>query len=107
MEELKHKIALSWHNVEISVKPQAKGCLGKAPPTDQKTRKILNDVSGYALPGDFISIIGASGAGKTTLLNHLSGRLVPKNLDIEGTIKINGHQKDQVPNSNDVTAFVQ
>jgi len=47
---------------------------------------ILDGVSGTALPGQFISIIGASGAGKTTLLNHLSGRLISNNLEKSGTI---------------------
>jgi len=42
------------------------------------------------LPGEFVSIIGASGAGKTTLLNFLSGRLISTGLKKYGTIKING-----------------
>ena len=45
------------------------------------------------MPGEFISILGASGAGKTTLLNHLSGRLMAKNLKQSGEIKINGVEK--------------
>ena len=32
-------------------------------------------MSGYALPGQTLYIMGASGAGKTTLLNALSGRI--------------------------------
>jgi ABC-type multidrug transport system ATPase subunit len=50
------------------------------------------------LPGEFISILGASGAGKTTLLNHLSGRLLASNLIKSGEIKINGIEKSKVPN---------
>jgi len=54
----------------------------------------LDNVSGSALPGQFLSIIGASGAGKTTLLNYLSGRLISQNLEKTGTISINGVNRD-------------
>ena len=105
MDRLKHQVALSWHNVEISVKPERQGCLSRRPPAPK--RKVLDKVSGYALPGDFISIIGASGAGKTTLLNHLSGRLLSKNLEIAGDVKINGQLKRDVKNVKEVIAYVQ
>lgn len=59
-------------------------------------KTIIDNISGSALPGQFISIIGASGAGKTTLLNFLSGRLISKGLTKEGTVKINGVESDQV-----------
>jgi ABC-type multidrug transport system ATPase subunit len=36
---------------------------------------ILNNVSGHALSGQVLAILGSSGAGKTTLLNALSGKL--------------------------------
>lgn len=74
MDKLKHQVAISWHDIEISVMEERRGCMSRKPP--RLKRKVLDKVSGYALPGDFISIIGPSGAGKTTLLNHLSGRLV-------------------------------
>ncbi|ETN46727.1 uncharacterized protein HMPREF1541_00916 [Cyphellophora europaea CBS 101466] len=38
------------------------------------TRRLLNNVNGYAQPGKMIALMGASGAGKTTLLNTLSQR---------------------------------
>lgn len=37
--------------------------------------KIIKDVSGYAMPGQTMYIMGASGAGKTSLLNILSDRI--------------------------------
>ena len=57
---------------------------------------ILDNVSGSVLPGQFLSIIGASGAGKTTLLNYLSGRLISQNLEKTGTIMVNGEDRDTI-----------
>jgi ABC-type multidrug transport system ATPase subunit len=54
-----------------------------------------------------LSIIGASGAGKTTLLNHLSGRLIQKNLVKEGLIKINNVSSENSPNISKFSAYVQ
>jgi len=34
-------------------------------------KKILHNVTGYAKPGQIMSIMGASGSGKTSLLNIL------------------------------------
>ena len=42
-------------------------------------QKIIKGVSGYALPGESLYIMGASGAGKTSLLNMLSDRNSSKN----------------------------
>lgn len=73
-DTLRVKVGLSWENVSIKcadTKVKGKVITG---------RTILDNVSGCAASGEFISIIGASGAGKTTLLNHLSGRLLATNL---------------------------
>lgn len=52
----------TWSNIEYTV------------PYGNGTRKLLNNVSGYAKPGIMIALMGASGAGKTTLLNTLAQR---------------------------------
>ena len=36
---------------------------------DPDHKKILNNLSGYAKPGELTAIMGASGSGKTSLLN--------------------------------------
>lgn len=58
------------------------------------------------MPGEFVSIIGASGAGKTTLLNYLSGRLADPSLQVNGTIKINGQDTREIENFSQYSAYV-
>ena len=57
--------------------------------SEEMPTMILNDVSGFAKPGDFVAILGASGSGKTTLLNTFSYRLSP-GLAMTGNVKVNG-----------------
>ena len=55
-----------------------------------KTIEILKNLSGYALPGETLFIMGSSGAGKTTLLNVLSDRIaVRKGSTLTGHVYIN------------------
>ncbi|KAF2104728.1 putative ABC transporter [Rhizodiscina lignyota] len=66
-EETLQKLSMSdsiftWRDVEYTV------------PYRGGERKLLNKVSGYAMPGKMVALVGASGAGKTTLLNTLSQR---------------------------------
>ncbi|MBK9261736.1 MAG: FHA domain-containing protein [Polyangiaceae bacterium] len=49
-------------------------------------KRLLDDVSFKALPGDMIALMGPSGAGKTTLLLALTGYLPPTS----GVVRING-----------------
>ena len=53
-------IQLTFKEVFITANPvQKKCCKGKGPPAEPKL--IINGVSGTVLPGQFVSIIGASG----------------------------------------------
>ena len=68
------------------------------------TRRLLAGLSGYALPGRILALMGASGSGKTTLLDVLAGR---KNSGVmTGTILLNGFPKDEAT-FNRVAAYVE
>jgi ABC-type multidrug transport system ATPase subunit len=67
------------------------------------TRVLLHNISGCALPGRMLALMGASGAGKTTLLDVLASR---KNSGkMEGSVVLNGHPKEEDSFSR-VTSYV-
>ncbi len=72
--ETKEPIKITWSDLNYTVEvalPKSKD--SNAPRT--ATRKVLQNCSGYALPGQTLYIMGASGAGKTSLLNAISDRI--------------------------------
>ncbi|PBC38149.1 ABC transporter [Rhodococcus sp. ACPA4] len=58
--------------------------LSKEFSTRADTRQVLDDVSFYAAPGEFVSIIGPSGCGKSTIFNVLAGLETPTS----GTVSV-------------------
>ncbi|WKY00767.1 hypothetical protein Q1695_015082 [Nippostrongylus brasiliensis] len=76
-----------WKDIYAEIIPRRSvwQCFKK---TASEPKIILNQVSGYAEPGQLTFIMGASGAGKTTLLNILTQR---RNwgLHVYGDISIN------------------
>ncbi|KAJ6520879.1 pleiotropic drug resistance ABC transporter [Mycena vulgaris] len=67
----------SWQNLTYVV------------PVKEGTRRLLDNVSGYVLPGKLTALMGESGAGKTTLLNVLAERTTTG--VVTGDIFVNGH----------------
>ncbi|KAJ7852077.1 ABC-2 type transporter-domain-containing protein [Mycena olivaceomarginata] len=67
----------SWQNLNYVV------------PVKDGTRKLLDNVSGYVIPGKLTALMGESGAGKTTLLNVLAERTTTG--VVQGDIFVNGH----------------
>lgn len=68
-------IKISWTNLSYTVQvacTKEERSQGK-PKT--KPFEVLRNVTGYALPGQTLYIMGASGAGKTSLMNALSDRI--------------------------------
>ena len=54
------------------------------------TVQILENVSGEAMPGRVLAIVGPSGAGKTSLLNALAQRVPKKGAELTGRIFVVG-----------------
>lgn len=101
-------ISLVFRNIKYTVPIAARtevDPVTKAKKTIPATTKVLlQNVSGFAMPGTVTALMGASGAGKTTLLDVVGGR---KNSGkMEGEILINGHPKDQKTFSR-VTGYVE
>ena len=74
-------IKLTFENLNYEV--EADYTLDEQKKYGKKTfrKEIVKNVSGYALPGQTLFIMGASGAGKTSLLNILSDRIAVKASD--------------------------
>lgn len=68
---------------------------------------ILKGVSGYALPGQTLFIMGASGAGKTSLLNLISDRASTRNgTTIQGDVRINNTDPVKQQTFGSIASFV-
>lgn len=69
-------VSVAWREVGVSV----------------KNKTIVEGLSGYAVAGEVLAIMGPSGSGKSTLLDALSGRLGPTTTR-SGDIFINGRKE--------------
>lgn len=79
-------VTLEWKKIDFTIRTGKK---------KEQRRKLLDDISGVARPGEILAIMGSSGAGKTTLLNSLAGRIrVKRGDELSGTVLVNGKQRD-------------
>ncbi|VDK48844.1 unnamed protein product [Cylicostephanus goldi] len=67
-------------------------------------RQILNGISGVALPGEVVAVMGASASGKTVFLNALLHRNL-RGLIVEGDVLVNGQRIGSTITS--VSAYVE
>ncbi|URE03553.1 ABC-2 type transporter [Musa troglodytarum] len=74
-------VFLTWEDLWVSA-PDRKG----------RRVSILSAITGYARPGEVLSIMGPSGSGKSTLLDALAGRL-GSGVTQKGDILINGQRQ--------------
>ncbi|KAF4666548.1 hypothetical protein FOZ61_009589 [Perkinsus olseni] len=65
----RHSHSLDWRDITFEV--TRKSLLGKK----LGVKRILNNVSGSAAPGEVVAIMGPSGSGKTSLLDILADRV--------------------------------
>ncbi|CAH9085741.1 unnamed protein product [Cuscuta epithymum] len=83
-----YTVILKFEDVAYSIKTESNvGSCFSSPSKRNKTRVLLNGVSGTVNPGELLAMLGPSGSGKTTLLTALAGRLPGK---ISGTVSYNG-----------------
>jgi len=78
-EQDEDPVLVSWTDINYQVRisdPNAKprGILGRLRGGPYASKPVLENVSGYAEPGEILFIMGATGAGKTSLLNVLAQR---------------------------------
>ncbi|CAA7405913.1 unnamed protein product [Spirodela intermedia] len=60
---------------------------------DRPVKKLIQGLSGYAVPGRILAIMGPSGSGKSTLLDSLAGKDDPQNIVLTGNVLLNGRKR--------------
>ncbi|KAI3748659.1 hypothetical protein L6452_11907 [Arctium lappa] len=55
-----------------------------------RSKVLLNDISGQAMDGEILAVLGASGSGKSTLIDALANRIAKGSLN--GKVTLNGEQ---------------
>ncbi|MES1909594.1 MAG: hypothetical protein MHM6MM_002310 [Cercozoa sp. M6MM] len=81
--EPERRVKLSFENVVVAV------TRGRGENVVEK--RILDGVSGVAVPGRVMAIMGPSGCGKTTLLDALAARISRRSVsELSGSICVNG-----------------
>lgn len=100
-QKCKRPVKLTWTNVSYSVMIDQPGTKTK------QEFQVIKNVSGYALPGQVLYIMGASGAGKTSLLNIISDRISMKSgSKLTGDVLINDKNKVSSATFGTIASFV-
>lgn len=84
-------VTLGWHDVVYQLPPRK--LLGVFPVKGAQGRVVLKHVTGMALPGQLMALMGSTGAGKSTLLDILVG--IPKTGRVTGTVAMNGRRPQE------------
>ncbi|CAF4236503.1 unnamed protein product [Rotaria socialis] len=92
------EVTLSWSNLYVETRDSGSSCWSSISSScfrrhkkkQEKSRIILQDVTGNARTGQILAIMGTSGVGKTTLMNALSGHLGDNLVVPSGNVYLNG-----------------
>ena len=85
-----HKgISITWRNLTYTVQ------IGNNNKKQKTSKKVLDDVTGAAMPRHFVALMGPTGSGKTSLLNCLSGRIPKKDGTLTGEILVDGKERNE------------
>jgi ATP-binding cassette subfamily G (WHITE) protein 1 len=76
---------VEFKNLEFSVPVKIKS---KSTDQNEKSKKILQNISGRFKSGSLTAVMGASGAGKTSLLSLIAGEVTSGS--VSGEISVNG-----------------
>jgi ABC-type multidrug transport system ATPase subunit len=84
-----HKgISITWRNLTYTVQ------IGNNK-KQRTSKKVLDDMTGAAMPRHFVALMGPTGSGKTSLLNCLSGRIPKKDGTLTGEILVDGKARNE------------
>jgi ABC-type multidrug transport system ATPase subunit len=94
------KIMVEWNDISYTIKTKKSKTVRDVSDAQNvndhnhnsgDSRVILENITGFALPGEVLAIMGPSGCGKTTLLNAIASRQLPsdKNHIIKRDVKAN------------------
>lgn len=75
MLSTENPVKLSWHNLQYTVQVPTTKQERKEGAGNTKAYDVLKGITGYALPGQTLYVMGPSGAGKTSFMNALSARI--------------------------------
>ncbi len=106
-DKCKKPVKLTWENLRYTVMMKNQSLISKYTGNRFVATDILKSVSGYALPGQTLFIMGASGAGKTSLLNLISDRASTRNgTAISGDVRINNKDLVKQKTFGSIASFV-
>lgn len=79
---------LTWTDINYTVKVKNQSRFARYTGQTTVDFHVLKGISGYALPGQTLFILGSSGAGKTSLLNVICDRINTKRSNVKFTGKV-------------------